>query len=416
MRRIVHGFALLLVLTLAREAEAGKEKFDRSKPHVNVGTIGHVDHGKNTLTAAIINILRADGAPTFPPLPQNVRGSDNGAHGIVMHSCDVEYETPERIYRHIDCGGDENFVRNWIMGDPVIIEAAVLVVNATDGPTPQTREHILLARQTGVPIPVVFMNKADLVDPIALDVVEEEVRQLLAEFMYPRDPPFVRGNIEGALLGEPPHVEATGHLVDNLDIFIVPTSNPADKPFLMPVEDVFSIKGRGTVAEGRVERGTVKEGDLIEIVGLGPTRTVEVAGLEMVRQAFDAAAPGDKVGVLLRGVGKDEVERGQVLAAPGSIMPHKTFAAEIYVLDRDDGGGNRTPFFSGYRPQFYFRATDVTGAIDLLPPLTMIAPGEHDTVMVELDEEIALEAGQRFEVRDGRRRVGAGVVAADGVH
>jgi elongation factor Tu len=416
MRRTVFGLIVLFVLTLAGETQAAKEKFDRSKPHVNVGTIGHVDHGKNTLTAAIINVLRGEGAAAFPPLPQDVRGSDSGAHGIVRHSCDVEYETTERVYRHIDCGGDEDFVRNWIMGEPVIFEAAILVVNAPDGPTPQTREHILLARQTGVPVPVVFMNKADLIDPIALELVEEEVRELLAEFMFPRDPPFVRGNIEGALLGVPAHVEATRQLLDNLDVFIIPSVNPAAKPFLMPVEDVFSIRGGGTVAKGRVERGTVKEGDIVEAVGLGSTRTAEVAGLEMVRQALEEATPGDKVGVLLRGVDRDDVERGQVLAQPGSIVPHRTFDAEIYVLDRDDGGGNGTPFFSGYRPQFYFRTTDVTGTVDVLPPATMLAPGEHGPAMVELDEEIALEQGQRFEVRDGKRRVGAGVVAATGVH
>jgi len=396
----------------AGEARASKEKFDRSKPHLNVGTIGHVDHGKTTLTAAITRILRERRQPTFPPLPQVVGGSENGEDGVVTNACDVEYETAPRIYRHFDCGARENFVRDWIGGANAIDDGAILVVSAPDGPLPQTREHILLARQVGVPALVVFLNKVDLVDDEELDRVEEEIRDLLRIYGFPGDrTPFVRGDIEGAHAGVTRDVEAILRLVEEMDGFIPEPIPAADQPFLMPVEDVFSIAGRGTVAAGRVERGTLVEGEPVELVGARTSITALVDQLLRQPPSVDEALPGDKVGLLLRGVPKDAVERGQVLAKPGSITPHRKFRSQIYVLDNDDGGGRNTPFFKGYRPQFYFRTTDVTGTIDLAFPTQIVFPGEHATMEVELDEAAVIEPGLRFTIGLPQRAIGIGVVS-----
>jgi len=408
MRRIFPVLTILVLLGHVEIARAAKEKFDRTKPHVNVGTIGHVDHGKTTLTAAITKILSALGAPTFPPLPQVDNGSENGAQGVRRSSCDVEYETGERIYRHFDCNDRESFAGDWIGGAAPMDDGAILVVDAADGPTPQTREHILLARQVGVPAMVVFIDQIHLInDPQLLELLEREVRELLSMYDFPgEDTPFVYGDILGAQAGEPDDVAAILQLVDALDLTIPQPPPLADRPFLMPIEDVFSIAGRGTVATGRIERGVVAPGDLVEVVGLMAPRSVDVAGL---RGKNDEGMPGDKVGVALRGVAKEEVERGQVLAKPGSVRAHTKFKAEIYVLDKNEGG-RHTPFFSGYRPQFYFRTADVTGAVELPPGVAMVFPGDHSEMTVELDEEIALEQGLRFTIGDPRRQVGLGIV------
>jgi elongation factor Tu len=412
-RTMAYGIAALAVLLAGSgEARAAKEKFDRSKPHLNIGTIGHVDHGKTTLTAAITKILGERGHPTFAPLPQIVGGSEDGAAGIVTHACDVEYETATRIYRHFDCGARENFVRDWIGGRNAIDDGAILVVSAPDGPMPQTREHVLLARQVGVPALVVFLNKVDLVDDEELDRVEEEIRDLLRIYGFPGDQtPFMKGDIEGAHAGVARDVEAILRLVEEMDGFLPEPIPAADRPFLMPVEDVFTITGRGTVATGRVEQGTALEGDLVEIVG-GLTATTAVID-RLVRQppSGGEALPGDRAGVLLRGVPKDTVERGRVLAKPGSVTPHTKFKAQIYVLDKDDGGGGNSPFTNGYRPQFYLRTSDVTGTIDLGPITSLVFPGEHATMDVELDEPAVIEPGLRFGLGQGPRAIGIGVVS-----
>jgi elongation factor Tu len=404
--------ALAALLAGSGEARAAKEKFDRSKPHLNIGTIGHVDHGKTTLTAAITKILGERGQPTFAPLPQIVEGSEDGAAGIVTNACDVEYETATRIYHHFDCGARENFVRDWIGGRNAIDEGAILVVSAPDGPIPQTREHVLLARQVGVPALVVFLNKVDLVDDEELDRVEEEIRDLLRLSGFPGDQtPFVKGDIEGAHTGAARDVEAILRLVEEMDGFLPEPIPTADRPFLMPVEDVFTITGGDTVATGIVEQGTVLEGDLVEIVG-GLTAITAVVD-QLVRQppSDGEALTGDNIGALLRGVSRAAVERGQVLAKPGSIRPHSKFKAQIYVLDKDDGGGNISPFTNGYRPQFYIRTTDVTGTIDLGSITSLVFPGEHATMDVELDEPAVIEPGLRFGLGQGPRAIGIGVIS-----
>jgi len=390
-----------------------KEKFDRSKPHVNVGTIGHVDHGKTTLTAAITKVLSAKGGAKFLAYDQIDKAPEEKARGITISTAHVEYETAKRHYAHVDCPGHADYVKNMITG-AAQMDGAILVVSAADGPMPQTREHILLARQVGVPYIVVFMNKVDMVDDAELlDLVEMEVRDLLNKYKFPGDDtPIVRGSAKLALegdageLGEP----AIMKLMDVLDSYIPQPERAIDKPFLLPVEDVFTISGRGTVVTGRVERGIVKVGEEIEIVGFTDTKKTIVTGVEMFRKLLDEGRAGDNVGCLLRGIEKQDVERGQVLAKPGSIKPHKKFKAEIYVLTKEEGG-RHTPFFGNYRPQFYFRTTDVTGTIALKAGTEMVMPGENVEIGVELITPVAMEKELRFAIREGGRTVGAGVVA-----
>jgi elongation factor Tu len=390
-----------------------KEKFDRSKPHVNVGTIGHVDHGKTTLTAAITKVLSATGGAKFLAYDQIDKAPEEKARGITISTAHVEYETTKRHYAHVDCPGHADYVKNMITG-AAQMDGAILVVSAADGPMPQTREHILLARQVGVPYIVVFMNKVDMVDDAELlDLVEMEVRDLLNKYKFPGDDtPIVRGSAKLALegdkgeLGEP----AIMKLMDVLDSYIPQPERAIDKPFLLPVEDVFTISGRGTVVTGRVERGIVKVGEEIEIVGFIDTKKTIVTGVEMFRKLLDEGRAGDNVGCLLRGIEKQDVERGQVLAKPGSIKPHKKFKAEIYVLTKEEGG-RHTPFFGNYRPQFYFRTTDVTGTIVLKAGTEMVMPGENVEITVELITPVAMEKELRFAIREGGRTVGAGVVA-----
>jgi elongation factor Tu len=391
-----------------------KQKFERTKPHVNVGTIGHVDHGKTTLTAAITLALSKFGGAQVKKYDEIDNAPEERERGITINTSHVEYETENRHYAHVDCPGHADYVKNMITG-AAQMDGAILVVSAADGPMPQTREHILLARQVGVPSIVVFLNKADMVDdPELLELVEMEVRELLTEYEFPGDEiPVVVGSALKALecgCGECDWCKAIYELMEHVDSYIPTPAREKDKPFLMPVEDVFSITGRGTVATGRVERGTIKVGDEVEIVGLvEKTRKTVATGVEMFRKLLDQAEAGDNIGVLLRGINRDEVERGQVLAKPGSITPHTKFHAEVYVLSKEEGG-RHTPFFNGYRPQFYFRTTDVTGVIQLPEGTEMVMPGDNVNLIGELITPIAMEEGLRFAVREGGRTVGAGVV------
>jgi elongation factor Tu len=390
-----------------------KAKFERTKPHVNVGTIGHVDHGKTTLTAAITTVLAKRFGGEAKKYDEIDAAPEEKARGITINTAHVEYETANRHYAHVDCPGHADYVKNMITG-AAQMDGAILVVSAADGPMPQTREHILLARQVGVPYIVVFLNKCDMVDdPELLELVEMEVRDLLNQYGFPGDEtPIVKGSALKALegdqseLGEP----AILKLAETLDSFIPTPERDIDKPFLLPIEDVFSISGRGTVVTGRVERGTVKVGDEVEIVGLRPTQKTTVTGVEMFRKLLDQGQAGDNVGVLLRGTKREEVERGQVLAKPGTITPHTHFECEVYVLTKEEGG-RHTPFFTNYRPQFYFRTTDVTGAIELPEGVEMVMPGDNVKLTVKLIAPIAMEEGLRFAIREGGRTVGAGVVS-----
>ena len=394
-----------------------KAKFDRSKPHVNVGTIGHVDHGKTTLTAAITMTLAAKGLSQKMRYEDIDKAPEEKARGITINTAHVEYETKNRHYAHVDCPGHADYVKNMITG-AAQMDGAVLVVAATDGPMPQTREHILLARQVGVPKIVVFMNKVDLVDDAELlDLVEMEIRDLLSMYSFPGDDtPIIRGSavkaLEAAQTGgvDGADCKCIFELMDAIDSFVPAPVRDTDKPFLMPVEDVFTITGRGTVATGRVERGQIKVQDPVEIVGIKATKASVVTGVEMFRKSLDAAQAGDNAGILLRGIDRKDIERGQVIAKPGSITPHTEFTAEIYVLKKDEGG-RHTPFFNGYRPQFYFRTTDVTGTIDLPAGVEMVMPGDNISVTVKLIAPIAAEQGLRFAIREGGRTVGSGVVA-----
>ena len=389
-----------------------KEHYERTKPHVNIGTIGHVDHGKTTLTAAITKVLSEKGYAKFEDYADIDKAPEERERGITINTAHVEYETENRHYAHVDCPGHADYVKNMITG-AAQMDGAILVVSAADGPMPQTREHILLARQVGVPAIVVYLNKADQVDdPELIELVEMEVRDLLSSYDFPGDEvPIVVGSALKALEGDEEAKQSILKLMDAVDEYIPTPDRPTDKPFLMPVEDVFTITGRGTVATGRVERGTVKVGDAVEIVGLSdePKQTV-VTGVEMFRKLLDLAEAGDNIGALLRGIDRKEIERGQVLAKPGTIHPHTTFKAQVYVLTKDEGG-RHTPFFNGYRPQFYFRTTDVTGVIKLPEGTEMCMPGDNVKMDVELITPIAIEPGLRFAIREGGRTVGAGVVS-----
>ncbi|PYE31610.1 translation elongation factor 1A (EF-1A/EF-Tu) [Idiomarina fontislapidosi] len=388
-----------------------KEKFERSKPHVNVGTIGHVDHGKTTLTAAITTVL----AKVYGGAAKDFAAIDNAPEekerGITISTSHVEYDTPTRHYAHVDCPGHADYVKNMITG-AAQMDGAILVVAATDGPMPQTREHILLSRQVGVPFIVVFMNKCDMVDDEELlELVEMEVRELLSEYEFPGDDlPVIPGSALKALEGDEEWSKKIVELADALDNYIPEPERDIDKPFIMPIEDVFSISGRGTVVTGRVERGIVRTGDECEIVGMKDTMKTTVTGVEMFRKLLDEGRAGENIGALLRGTKRDEVERGQVLAKPGTITPHTKFEAEVYVLSKDEGG-RHTPFFKGYRPQFYFRTTDVTGAVELPEGVEMVMPGDNLKFVVELIAPIAMDEGLRFAIREGGRTVGAGVVS-----
>ena len=390
-----------------------KSKFERTKPHVNVGTIGHVDHGKTTLTAAITSVLTKKFGGEAKSYDQIDSAPEERARGITINTAHVEYETEKRHYAHVDCPGHADYVKNMITG-AAQMDGAILVVSAADGPMPQTREHILLARQVGVPYIVVYLNKADMVDdPELLDLVEMEVRELLSKYDFPGDDtPIVTGSALKALQGDQSEIGEPSiyRLAEALDSYIPDPQRAIDGTFLMPVEDVFSISGRGTVVTGRVERGVIKVGDEVEIVGIKPTAKTTCTGVEMFRKLLDQGQAGDNVGVLLRGTKREEVERGQVLAKPGSITPHTKFTAEIYVLSKDEGG-RHTPFFNGYRPQFFFRTTDVTGSIDLAEGTEMVMPGDNVSVTVSLIAPVAMEEGLRFAIREGGRTVGAGVVA-----
>ena len=391
----------------------GKEKFERKKPHVNIGTIGHIDHGKTTLTAAITKTASMKSSGTFISYDEIDKAPEEKARGITIATAHVEYETEKRHYAHVDCPGHADYIKNMITG-AAQMDGAILVVAATDGPMPQTREHILLARQVGVPAMVVFLNKCDLVDdPELLELVEMEVRELLTSYGYPGDEiPFVKGSALNALNAESlddPACQPIFELLQAVDDYIPEPARELDKPFLMPIEDVFSISGRGTVVTGRVERGVIKVGDFVEIVGIRPTVQTTCTGVEMFRKQLDQGEAGDNVGVLLRGTKRDEVERGQVLAAPKSITPHKKFKSEVYVLSKEEGG-RHTPFFSGYRPQFYFRTTDVTGVIQLAEGVEMVMPGDNSTFTVVLICPIAMQPGLRFAIREGGHTVGSGVV------
>jgi elongation factor Tu len=388
-----------------------KEKFERDKPHVNVGTIGHIDHGKTTLTAAITKVLSEKYGGQARSFEEIDNAPEEKARGITIATSHVEYETDKRHYAHVDCPGHADYVKNMITG-AAQMDGAILVVSAADGPMPQTREHILLARQVGVPYIVVFLNKADMVDDEELlELVEVEVRDLLNEYEFPGDDiPFVVGSALKALDGDEEHVNKIVELAEQLDTYIPEPERDLDKPFLMPVEDVFSITGRGTVATGRIEQGIVNTGDTVEIVGIHPqvSNTV-VTGVEMFRKILDQGQAGDNVGCLLRGIKREEIERGQVLCKPGSITPHTHFKAEVYVLKKEEGG-RHTPFFNGYRPQFYFRTTDVTGVANLPEGTDMVMPGDNVQMEVELIQPIAMDAGLRFAIREGGRTVGSGVV------
>ncbi len=389
-----------------------KSKFERNKPHCNIGTIGHVDHGKTSLTAAITKVLAKSGGATYTAYDQIDKAPEEKARGITIATAHVEYETKNRHYAHVDCPGHADYVKNMITG-AAQMDGAILVVSAADGPMPQTREHILLARQVGVPAIVVFMNKMDMADPELAELVEMEIRELLSKYDFPGDDiPIVKGSALVALedgdpiLGE----NAILELMEAVDISIPQPERPIDRPFLMPIEDVFSISGRGTVVTGRVERGIVKVGEEIEIVGLKPTVKTVVTGVEMFRKLLDQGQAGDNVGCLLRGTKREDVERGQVLAKPGSITPHTEFTAEAYILTKEEGG-RHTPFFTNYRPQFYFRTTDVTGMVELPEGTEMVMPGDNVSITVKLIAPIAMDEGLRFAIREGGRTVGSGVVA-----
>jgi elongation factor Tu len=389
-----------------------KEKFDRSKPHVNIGTIGHVDHGKTTLTAAITKVLAKNNPKiTVRAFDSIDNAPEEKARGITIATAHVEYETKNRHYAHVDCPGHADYVKNMITG-AAQMDGAILVVAATDGPMPQTREHILLARQVGVPAMVVFMNKVDAVDDEELlDLVELEVRELLSAYEFPGDDiPVVRGSALGALNGEADWEATVDKLMAEVDAFIPTPQRDTEKPFLMPVEDIFTIQGRGTVATGRIERGIVKVNEQVEIIGIRDTRTTVVTGVEMFKKLLDEGVAGDNVGLLLRGVERKDIERGQVIAKPGSITPHTKFKAEAYILTKEEGG-RHTPFFTGYRPQFYFRTTDVTGVASLPEGVEMVMPGDNVAMEVELITPIAMEKGLRFAIREGGRTVGAGTIS-----
>jgi elongation factor Tu len=388
-----------------------KSKFERTKPHVNVGTIGHVDHGKTTLTAAISTVLAKTYGGTAAAFASIDNAPEERERGITINTSHVEYDTPARHYAHVDCPGHADYVKNMITG-AAQMDGAILVVAATDGPMPQTREHILLGRQVGVPYMIVFMNKCDMVDDEELlELVEMEVRELLSEYEFPGDDlPVIQGSALKALEGDPVWEAKVLELANALDTYIPEPKRDIDRPFLLPIEDVFSISGRGTVVTGRVERGIVKTGDAVEIVGIRDTTTTTCTGVEMFRKLLDEGRAGENVGALLRGTKREDVERGQVLAKPGSIKPHTTFEAEVYVLSKDEGG-RHTPFFKGYRPQFYFRTTDVTGAVELPEGVEMVMPGDNLKFVVTLIHPIAMDEGLRFAIREGGRTVGAGVVA-----
>jgi elongation factor Tu len=393
-----------------------KEKFERTKPHVNIGTIGHVDHGKTTLTAAITKCLANAGGAQFIPFDEIDKAPEERERGITIATAHVEYETANRHYAHVDCPGHADYVKNMITG-AAQMDGAILVVSAADGPMPQTREHILLARQVGVPYIVVYMNKVDMVDdPELLELVELEVRELLSAYEFPGDDiPIIKGSALKALehgCGDSscPDCGSVFELMDAVDSYIPEPQRVVDKPFLMPVEDVFSISGRGTVATGRVERGVIKVGDEVEIVGIRDTQKTVVTGVEMFRKLLDQGQAGDNVGLLLRGIKRDDIERGQVVVIPGSIKPHTKFKGEVYILTKEEGG-RHTPFFDGYRPQFYFRTTDVTGIATLPSDVKMVMPGDNVTIEVELITPIAMEKELRFAIREGGRTVGAGVVS-----
>jgi elongation factor Tu len=389
-----------------------KEKFDRSKPHVNIGTIGHVDHGKTTLTAAITKVLaKHNPRIQFRAFDSIDNAPEERARGITIATAHVEYETANRHYAHVDCPGHADYVKNMITG-AAQMDGAILVVAATDGPMPQTREHILLARQVGVPAMVVFMNKVDAVDDEELlDLVELEVRELLSTYEFPGDDiPVVRGSALGALNGEERWEKTVDELMAQVDSFIPTPERDVDKPFLMPVEDIFTIQGRGTVATGRIERGVVKVNEAVEVIGIRATRNTVVTGVEMFKKLLDSGVAGDNVGLLLRGVERRDIERGQVIAKPGSITPHTKFRAEAYILTKEEGG-RHTPFFTGYRPQFYFRTTDVTGVAQLPEGVEMVMPGDNVAMEVELITPIAMEKGLRFAIREGGRTVGAGTIS-----
>jgi elongation factor Tu len=405
--------SFLIVNSNRDQTTMAKAKFERTKPHVNVGTIGHVDHGKTTLTAAITAIQAKKGMAQFTAYDQIDKAPEERERGITIATAHVEYESDKRHYAHVDCPGHADYVKNMITG-AAQMDGAILVVSAADGPMPQTREHILLARQVNVPYIVVFMNKVDMVDdPELLDLVELEVRELLSQYEFPGDEiPIIKGSALKALESGDPnseHGQKIGELLAALDSYIPQPKREVDKPFLMPVEDVFSITGRGTVATGRIERGIVKVGDEIALVGFGSDKKSVVTGVEMFRKLLDQGEAGDNVGLLLRGIGKEEIERGMVLAKPGSITPHTHFMAEVYVLTKEEGG-RHTPFFKGYRPQFYFRTTDVTGTVQLPEGTEMVMPGDNVQMEIELITPIAMDEGLRFAIREGGRTVGAGVV------
>ena len=387
-----------------------KESFQRTKPHVNVGTIGHVDHGKTSLTAAITKVLAEQGKAEFKAYDQIDGAPEERERGITISTAHVEYETDKRHYAHVDCPGHADYVKNMITG-AAQMDGAILVVSAADGPMPQTREHILLARQVGVPYIVVYMNKMDLADPELAELVEMEIRDLLSSYEFPGDEiPIIKGSAVKALEGDPEAKQSILDLMDAVDEYIPTPERPVDKPFLMPIEDVFSISGRGTVATGRIERGIIKKMEEVEIVGIRPTQKTSVTDIEMFRKLLDAGEAGDNVGVLLRGIKKEDIVRGQVIAKPGTVTPHTTFDAAVYVLTKEEGG-RHTPFFNNYRPQFYFRTTDVTGTVSLPEGTEMVMPGDNVTIGVELITPVAMEEGMRFAIREGGRTVGAGKVA-----
>lgn len=387
-----------------------KESFQRTKPHVNVGTIGHVDHGKTSLTAAITSVLAEQGKAEYKAYDQIDGAPEERERGITISTAHVEYETDKRHYAHVDCPGHADYVKNMITG-AAQMDGAILVVSAADGPMPQTREHILLARQVGVPYIVVYMNKMDLADPELAELVEMEIRDLLSSYDFPGDDiPIVKGSAVKALEGDPEAKQSILDLMDAVDSYIPTPERPIDKPFLMPVEDVFSISGRGTVATGRIERGIINKMEEVEIVGIRPTQKTAVTDIEMFRKLLDKGEAGDNVGVLLRGIKKEDIVRGQVLAKPGSVTPHTNFEAAVYVLTKEEGG-RHTPFFKNYRPQFYFRTTDVTGTVSLPEGTEMVMPGDNVTIGVELITPVAMEEGMRFAIREGGRTVGAGKVA-----
>jgi elongation factor Tu len=386
-----------------------KENFKRDKPHVNIGTIGHVDHGKTTLTAAITKVLAERGMAQAMAYDQIDKAPEEKARGITISTAHVEYETTNRHYAHIDCPGHADYIKNMITG-AAQMDGAILVVAATDGPMPQTREHILLARQVNVPAIVVFLNKVDIADPELLELVEMELRELLTSYGFPGDDiPIVKGSALGALNGEKQWVEAVLKLMEEVDRYIPTPKREIDKPFLMPIEDVFTIQGRGTVGTGRIERGVIKINEEVEIVGLGATKKSVVTGIEMFRKNLDEGQAGDNAGILLRGIEKSDLERGMVIAKPGTIKPHTKFKAEIYVLKKEEGG-RHTPFMNGYRPQFYFRTTDVTGTVSLPSGVEMVMPGDNITVDAELITPVAMDEGLRFAIREGGRTIGAGAV------